>query len=72
MTVFHTFDLYAPRDLSAPEEPRRVIGASGVGIVLLVMSSLWSKSSFSRTWVGLAWVLAGAAGQGPPAGRLAR
>ena len=55
--VFSTFDLYAPQHLSAPEELRRVIGASGVGIVLLAMGSFWSKSSFSRAWVGLTWVL---------------
>jgi exopolysaccharide biosynthesis polyprenyl glycosylphosphotransferase len=55
--VFHTFDLYAPQHLSAPEELRRVIGASGVGIVLLVMTSFWSMASFSRAWVGLTWVL---------------
>ena len=57
IVVFYTFDLYAPQHLSAPEELRRVIGASGVGIVLLVMASFWSQSSFSRAWVGLTWVL---------------
>jgi exopolysaccharide biosynthesis polyprenyl glycosylphosphotransferase len=57
IAVFYTFDLYAPQHLSAPEELRRVIGASGVGIVLLVMGSFWSKSSFSRTWVGLTWIM---------------
>jgi exopolysaccharide biosynthesis polyprenyl glycosylphosphotransferase len=55
--VFHAFDLYAPQHLSAPEEFRRVIGASGVGIVLLAMVSFWSKSSFSRTWIGLTFAL---------------
>ena len=55
--VFHSFDLYAPQHLSAPEELRRVIGASGVGVVLLAMASFWSKSSFSRAWVGLTWAL---------------
>ncbi len=55
--VFSTFNLYAPQHVSAPEELRRVIGASGVGIVLLAMGSFWSKSSFSRAWVGLTWVL---------------
>src|SRR5512132_551175 len=57
IVVFHTFDLYSPQHLSAPEELRRVIGASGVGIILLVMGSYWSKASFSRTWVGLTWAL---------------
>jgi len=57
IVVFYTFDLYAPQHLSAPEELRRVIGASGVGIVLLVMGSFWSKASFSRAWVGLTFLL---------------
>jgi exopolysaccharide biosynthesis polyprenyl glycosylphosphotransferase len=57
VAVFQAFDLYAPHHLSAPEEFRRVIGAASVGIVLLVMASYWSKSSFSRFWVGLTWVL---------------
>jgi exopolysaccharide biosynthesis polyprenyl glycosylphosphotransferase len=57
IAVFHGFDLYAPQHLSAPEEFRRVIGASGVGIILLAIGSFWSKSSFSRVWVGLTWVL---------------
>jgi hypothetical protein len=39
IVVFYTFNLYAPQHLSAPEELRRVIGASGVGIVLLAMGS---------------------------------
>ena len=57
IAVFSTFDLYAPQHLSAPEELRRVIGASAVGVVLLVMSSYWSKASFSRAWVGLTFAL---------------
>ena len=55
--VFATFHLYAPLHLSAHEELRRVIGASGVGTVLLALVSFWSKSQFSRLWVGLTWVL---------------
>jgi FlaA1/EpsC-like NDP-sugar epimerase len=57
IVVFHTFDLYSPQHLSAPEELRRVIGASGVGVVLLVMGSYWTKASFSRAWVGLTFAL---------------
>jgi exopolysaccharide biosynthesis polyprenyl glycosylphosphotransferase len=57
VAVFHTFSLYAPQHISAPEEFRRVIGATGVGIVLLVMVSFWSNSSFSRGWIGLTWLL---------------
>ena len=50
-----SFNLYAPQHVSAPGG-RRVIGASGVGIVLLAMGSFWLKSSFSRG-VGLTWGL---------------
>ena len=57
IVVFYTFNLYDPQHLSAPEELRRVIGASGVGIVLLAVTSFWSNASFSRAWVGLTWVL---------------
>jgi exopolysaccharide biosynthesis polyprenyl glycosylphosphotransferase len=57
IVVFYAFDLYAPQHLAAYEELRRIIGASGVGIILLVMGSFWSKASFSRAWVGLTWVL---------------
>ena len=44
IVVFYTFNLYDPQHLSAPEELRRVIGASGVGIVLLVVTSFWSHA----------------------------
>jgi exopolysaccharide biosynthesis polyprenyl glycosylphosphotransferase len=57
VAVFHAFSLYTPQHLSAPEEFRRVIGATGVGMVLLVMVSFWSHSSFSRGWIGLTWLL---------------
>jgi exopolysaccharide biosynthesis polyprenyl glycosylphosphotransferase len=55
--VFQTFDLYATQHLAAPEEFRRIIGASSVGIVLLALSSYWSHSSLSRAWVGLTWAV---------------
>jgi exopolysaccharide biosynthesis polyprenyl glycosylphosphotransferase len=57
VAVFHAFSLYTPQHLSPPEEFRRVIGATGVGMVLLVMVSFWSNSSFSRGWIGLTWLL---------------
>lgn len=56
--VFQAFDLYAIQHLSAPEEFRRIIGASSVGVVLLALSSYWSHSSLSRAWVGLTWAVA--------------
>ena len=58
LAAFQAFGLYAPQHLSPPEEFRRIFGASGVGIVLLVVASYWSHSSFSRLWMGATWVLA--------------
>ena len=58
VAVFQAFSLYAPQHTSPPDEFRRVIGATSVGIVLLVMVSYWSHSSFSRTWIGLTWLAA--------------
>ncbi|HWD45959.1 MAG TPA: sugar transferase [Actinomycetota bacterium] len=56
--VFKAFSLYRPVDLSPAEEFRRTVGATGVGVVLLVMVAFWSKSSFSRGWIGLTWAVA--------------
>jgi exopolysaccharide biosynthesis polyprenyl glycosylphosphotransferase len=56
--VFQAFDLYAIQHLAPPEEFRRIIGASSVGIVLVALTSYWTHSSLSRAWVGLTWALA--------------
>ena len=58
LLVFHAFSLYSPMYISPAEEFRRTVGATGVGVVLLVMVAFWSKSSFSRGWIGLTFVLA--------------
>jgi len=41
--------------LSPAEEFRRTVGATGVGVVLLVMVAFFSKSVFSRGWIALTW-----------------
>jgi exopolysaccharide biosynthesis polyprenyl glycosylphosphotransferase len=56
--VFKAFSLYSPMYISPADEFRRTVGATGVGVVLLAVVSFWSKSSFSRGWIGLTWVLA--------------
>jgi exopolysaccharide biosynthesis polyprenyl glycosylphosphotransferase len=56
--VFKAFSLYSPMYISPAEEFRRTVGATGVGVVLLVMVAFWSKSSFSRGWIGLTFGLA--------------
>jgi exopolysaccharide biosynthesis polyprenyl glycosylphosphotransferase len=56
--VFKAFSLYSPMYISPADEFRRTVGATGVGLVLLAVLSFWSKSSFSRGWIGLTWVVA--------------
>ena len=56
--VFKAFSLYSPMYISPADEFRRTVGATGVGVVLLAVVSFWSKSSFSRGWIGLTWVVA--------------
>jgi len=58
LSAFHCFSLYAPHRLPAAEEFRRIIGASSCGSVLLMLVSYLSKSSFSRTWMGLSFLVA--------------
>jgi FlaA1/EpsC-like NDP-sugar epimerase len=58
VAVFRTFNLYMPQHLPPSDEFRGIIGASSLGIVLLVMASYWSKAAFPRAWLGLAWLLA--------------
>jgi exopolysaccharide biosynthesis polyprenyl glycosylphosphotransferase len=56
--VFQAFSLYRPMHISPAEEFRRTVGATSFGVVLLVMVAFWSKSTFSRGWIGLTFVLA--------------
>jgi exopolysaccharide biosynthesis polyprenyl glycosylphosphotransferase len=58
IAAFRAFNLYAPQHLSPSDEFRGIIGASSLGIVLVVMASYWSKSAFPRAWLGLSWLLA--------------
>lgn len=55
--VFRTYSLHCPQLLSSWEEFRRTIGASSIGMVLVIMGSFWTKASLSRTWIGLTWML---------------
>jgi exopolysaccharide biosynthesis polyprenyl glycosylphosphotransferase len=55
--VFHFYGLYATRHLSASEEFRRIIGASSIGVLLIVLTSYWSHTTLARQWVAMTWVL---------------
>lgn len=56
--VFALFRLYGVHHFTPAEEFRRIILAVSVGLTGLVTLSFWSKSSFSRAWIGLSWALA--------------
>jgi exopolysaccharide biosynthesis polyprenyl glycosylphosphotransferase len=58
VAAYRAFNLYSPQHLSPSDEFRGIIGASSLGIVLVVMASYWSKSAFPRAWLGLSWLLA--------------
>jgi exopolysaccharide biosynthesis polyprenyl glycosylphosphotransferase len=56
--VFRAFDLYSTHRLSPEEEFRRVLGASSMGVMLIVLGTYWAHSPPSRLWMGLTLVLA--------------
>jgi exopolysaccharide biosynthesis polyprenyl glycosylphosphotransferase len=58
VAVFRAFHLYAPQHLSPPDEFRRLIGATTLGISLLALGSSWFKSSIPGSWLVLTWLLA--------------
>ena len=55
--VFRLYGLYAVRHLSPAEEFRRVIGASSIGVLFIVLTSYWTHTSLARQWVALTWGL---------------
>jgi exopolysaccharide biosynthesis polyprenyl glycosylphosphotransferase len=56
--AFHAFGLYAPQHLGAPEQFRRVISASSVGTLLLLVLILGSEQNLSRPRMALTWLFA--------------
>jgi exopolysaccharide biosynthesis polyprenyl glycosylphosphotransferase len=56
--VFSAFGLYGLRRLAPAEEFRRLVWAVAVATTAITLISFWSKSSLSRVWVGLTWLLA--------------
>jgi exopolysaccharide biosynthesis polyprenyl glycosylphosphotransferase len=53
--VFSAFRLYAISRMTAAEEFRRLLLAITMIITSTVTLSFWTKASFSRMWIGLAW-----------------
>ncbi len=56
--VFHSFGLYAIRHLSAPEEFRRVISATTLGVVVIMVGSVWWEEALDRRSLALTWLVA--------------
>ena len=46
--TFHSFGLYGIRHVSAPEEFRRLISAVPLGILLIMVGSIWVEGSLER------------------------
>jgi exopolysaccharide biosynthesis polyprenyl glycosylphosphotransferase len=55
--IFAAFRLYDRSRLAAAEEFRRLLLAVTMIITSAVTFSYWTKASFSRMWIGLAWML---------------
>jgi exopolysaccharide biosynthesis polyprenyl glycosylphosphotransferase len=56
VALFQAFSLYAPQRLAAAEEFRRIIGATSLGIVLLVLLTYRSEHPLSPLGIGLVWL----------------
>ena len=58
VAVFHLFGLYGIQHLSASEEFRRIISATGVGIAVVALAASWWEPTLSRAWIACAWATA--------------
>ncbi len=58
VTVGTLYGLHTPWRLSAVEEFQRTISVAAIGTFFIIMASFWSRSSFSRVWVGLTFAFA--------------
>ena len=58
VATFHSFGLYGIRHLSAPEEFRRLIAATTVGVLLIVVVSAWWDEALHRSSLALLWATA--------------
>jgi exopolysaccharide biosynthesis polyprenyl glycosylphosphotransferase len=58
IAAFHAFGLYAVQHLSAWEEFRRIISATTIGTVLIMVGSIWWSEPLSRSWLGWTWLAA--------------
>ena len=57
IAVFAAWRLYSVFRYSAAEEYRRLLGATSLGMTMVIMASFWTGASYSRLWIGYAWGL---------------
>jgi exopolysaccharide biosynthesis polyprenyl glycosylphosphotransferase len=57
VAIFHSFGLYGIRHLSAPEEFRRVISATTLGVLVIMVGSVWWRESLDRRSLALTWLV---------------
>jgi exopolysaccharide biosynthesis polyprenyl glycosylphosphotransferase len=57
LTMFMIWRLYAIHRFEPAEQFRRIVTAVSILITIVATLSFWSKSSYSRLWIGLSWVL---------------
>lgn len=58
LVTFAAFRLYATHRFTPAEEFRRLILAVSFGFCAVVTFAFWSRSSYSRMWLGISWGLA--------------
>jgi exopolysaccharide biosynthesis polyprenyl glycosylphosphotransferase len=58
VAVFHSFGLYGVKHLSAPEEFRRLISATTIAVVLIMVGSVWWEEALGRRSLALTWFVA--------------
>ncbi|MDQ3878216.1 MAG: sugar transferase [Actinomycetota bacterium] len=56
--IFAAWHLYSPQDLAAPDEFRRVLSAVTTSVLIVGLGSYWSRTTFSRGWIALSWIIA--------------
>jgi exopolysaccharide biosynthesis polyprenyl glycosylphosphotransferase len=57
VAVFRVFGVYAPHRLSPEEEFRRILGASSMGVILIVFGTSWAHLPSSRLSIGLTFFM---------------
>jgi exopolysaccharide biosynthesis polyprenyl glycosylphosphotransferase len=58
VALFAFCGLYSLQQLSPADEFRRILGATGLGSVLLIVGSFWGQVGYSRPWLALTCAIA--------------